>query len=146
MKKTLIFAIVIISLMASACKSTPKSAEEVTDETFTRIYNSYVRGLILDGARSYTVKSGDSLASIARAHYPDGHYYPVIMLASNSVISDPYKLQVGMVLTIPDLQANLNDSRAKRSIKGVMLDCAHIDELRGFSDTASGIRAIANSL
>jgi len=146
MKKTLIFSLVIISLFAAACKSTPRTAEEVTDQTFTRIYNSYVRGLILDGARSYTVRSGDSLSSIARTYYGDGHYYPVIMLASNAVISDPYKIQQGMVLTIPDLQTNLNDSRARRSIKGVMLDCAYIDELRGYADTAREIRAIANSL
>jgi len=146
MKKTLIFALVIVSLLAVSCKSTPKTADEITDEVFTAIYNKYERGLILDGAQKYTVKSGDSLVSIARAHYGNGFYYPVIMLASNSVIKDPYKLRQGMELTVPNLETNLKDSGAVRSIKGVMLDCADIDEIRGFGDTAKDLRVLANSL
>jgi len=146
MKKTLIFAMVIVSLLAVSCKSTPKTAEEVTDEVFSKIYARYEKGLILTGAQSYTVKSGDTLAHISHEFYGTGFYYPVIMLASSSVVKDLDKIQPGMVLTIPDLEVNKNDNSAKRSMRGVMLDCADIDDVRSRHETAKGLRELANTL
>ena len=145
MKKTLIFAVIIVSLLAVSCKSTPKTAADITDEYFYSVYNRYSSGLNLAGADSYTVRSGDSLVSISQQFYNTGYYYPVIMLASKDIIKDPDKLQPGMLLTIPNLENNKTAS-AIRSIKGVMNDCADIDELRGRSATAKGLRDLAASL
>ena len=48
---------------------------------------------------SYTVQSGDSLWEIAKKNYGDGSRYTELQEANN--ISDPNKLAVGQVLTIP---------------------------------------------
>jgi LysM repeat protein len=50
-------------------------------------------------ARSYTVKSGDTLWDIAVNHYGDGRQYRKIASANN--IADPNHLDVGRQLTIP---------------------------------------------
>jgi len=142
--KRVLLALVLISsiLLAVSCKST----ETVTDDTFKRVYDNYSNRLILDGAQSYTVKSGDTLAHISRTLYSDGFYYPVIMLASKDVVLDPDKIKPGMVLTVPDLQKNLNDAGAKAAMKGVILDCAAIESSRGRKDTADGLAKHASNL
>jgi len=144
MKKTLIAAVVAISLLlVISCKST---TGEVNDDAFNKIYNKYKSGLILDGAKKYTVKSGDNLVNISRSFYNNGFYYPVIMLASSDVVKDPDKIQVGMELTIPDLQKNLDNQVSKTSIKGVIFDCAGIEDNRDRKETAKGLRDRANNL
>ena len=143
MKRTLIFAALMACfLLFVACKSTG----EVTDETFSRVYNKYRTHLILDGAQKYTVKSGDTLSDISKNYYNDAYYYPVIMLASSEVVLDPDKISPGMELTIPDLQANLNNPVSKRNIKNVILDCAKIEEKRNRPGSAQLLRNRANSL
>ena len=52
--------------------------------------------------RSYTVKSGDSLARIAREMYGDPHLYPHIQEANN--LTDPGLICVCQVLVIPALE------------------------------------------
>jgi LysM repeat protein len=52
-------------------------------------------------ARSYTVKSGDTLGAIARAMYGNAAKYPLIAQANQ--ITDPSRIWVGQVLTIPPL-------------------------------------------
>jgi 5'-nucleotidase len=51
------------------------------------------------GGTSYTVKRGDTLYSIARAHYGDGKQYKKI-LAANPGLS-PTHMKVGQVLSLP---------------------------------------------
>jgi len=118
----------------------------VKDSTFQRIYSKYANDLILDGATQYTVRSGDRLVDIAAAQYNDPYYYPVIMLASRNVVADPDKIQPGMVLTVPNLQRNLNNPSSRAAMKGVINDCAGIEDRRKRASTASGLRARANSL
>jgi len=137
---TVFLAVCVLLVMSCA------SLRKVTDDTFHKIYNRYANDLILDGATSYTVKQGDTLVDISRALYGDPYYYPVIMLASRNVIADPDKIQPGMVLTIPNLQRNLNDPKAKAAMKGVINDCAGIESKRGRDGTAQGLKARANSL
>jgi len=132
---------VMCVMMFSSCKTT-----QVTDETFRAIYQLYYSGLILEGAQRYTVKSGDRMVDISRNFYNNPYYYPVIMLASKDVVVDPYKIDPGMQLIIPDLQRNLNSVTAKASIKGVINDCARIEDQRGYPDTAKGLRDQAGSL
>ncbi len=49
----------------------------------------------------YTVQSGDTLSKIAKAHLGDANAYMKIFEANKDKLSDPDKIQVGQVLTIP---------------------------------------------
>jgi len=142
MKKVRVIAILLIGfLMITACKSKPP-----TEADFQRVYDRYSGSLILDGATTYTVKAGDTLASIAKNLYNDGFYYPLILLASGDVITDPDKIVPGIKLTIPNLQRNLADPGARAKIKSYLLEIARMEEARGRIDTAKGLRQHANAL
>ncbi len=49
----------------------------------------------------YTVKSGDTLSKIAKAHYGDPMKYPVIFEANKPMLKDPDKIYPGQALRIP---------------------------------------------
>ena len=51
--------------------------------------------------RSYTVKSGDTLSKIAREFYGDANAYHRIFDANRDKLTDPNKIDVGQVLSIP---------------------------------------------
>lgn len=51
--------------------------------------------------RTYTVQSGDTLWRLAQSYYGSGAQFPVIFEANRDKLSDPNKIQVGQVLTIP---------------------------------------------
>ena len=53
----------------------------------------------------YTVKSGDTLSKIAKAHYGDAMKYPVIFEANRPILADPDKICPGQVLRIPAVDA-----------------------------------------
>jgi hypothetical protein len=53
------------------------------------------------GYREHTVRSGDTLWSLAANHYGDGSLYPRIVRANPAVITDPDVIVVGQVLRIP---------------------------------------------
>jgi len=53
------------------------------------------------GARSYTVKSGDTLSKIAKEHYGNANNYMKIFDANKDQLSDPDKIKPGQVLKIP---------------------------------------------
>jgi len=55
----------------------------------------------LPAARIYTVQPGDTLSAIARAMYGNAAKYPLIADANH--ITDPRRIWVGQVLTIPPL-------------------------------------------
>lgn len=146
MKKTVYFLPVVFSvLFAMACKSTPEANSETAgaygagqagtvendeeDKTLLLdIYDAH-QGIVLDGAKEYTVKWGDTLSGIAKANYGEGangYYFPLIMLASKVVVSDPDRIKPGQKLTIPDLQKNLDDKYARSHLKSLLLDIAYI--------------------
>jgi nucleoid-associated protein YgaU len=54
------------------------------------------------GMRTYTVKSGDTLSKIAKAHYGDASKYQKIFEANRKILSDPDLIHPGQVLTIPE--------------------------------------------
>ena len=56
-----------------------------------------------EGARSYTVESGDSLWKIAEEMYGSGAKYKHIFEANRDILDDPDKIFPGQVLKIPDL-------------------------------------------
>jgi len=101
--------------------------------------------IIISGAEIYTVVWGDTLTKIARKKYGNGFYYPLILMASGSVIKDQDKIIPGMKITIPRLQVNLDDSRARASMKKFFLETASITERKRPRD-AAGLRNLANSL
>lgn len=53
----------------------------------------------------YTVKSGDTLGKIAKAHYGDAGKYPVVFEANKPMLKDPDKIYPGQSLRIPPLTA-----------------------------------------
>jgi nucleoid-associated protein YgaU len=50
---------------------------------------------------TYTVKSGDTLSTIARHYYQDPNFWPAIYQANTRQIRYANEIQVGQVLTIP---------------------------------------------
>ena len=53
------------------------------------------------GARTYTVKSGDTLSRISKEHLGDANAYMKIFEANRDQLSDPDKIKPGQVLKIP---------------------------------------------
>ena len=54
------------------------------------------------GGRTYTVKSGDSLSKIAKAHYGEGSKWRRIYEANRDKITNPDLIYPGQEFTIPD--------------------------------------------
>ena len=54
------------------------------------------------GAKTYTVKAGDTLSKIAKQHYGNANSYMKIFEANKGLLQDPDKIQPGQVLKIPD--------------------------------------------
>jgi len=52
-------------------------------------------------ARTYTVKSGDTLSGIAKQHLGDANAYMKIFEANRDQLNDPDKIKPGQVLNIP---------------------------------------------
>jgi nucleoid-associated protein YgaU len=52
-------------------------------------------------AKSYTVKAGDTLSGIAKAHLGDANAYMKIFEANRDQLSDPDKIKPGQVLKLP---------------------------------------------
>lgn len=160
MKKVLLYlALCVCALSIVACGSTPPrppgsgsnsepiTTQEQADEAFEQIYNEYHDDLILTGAKSYTVVKGDKLADISRREYANGFYFPLIMLASRDLVLDPDKIEPGMTLTIPNLQANLNDANARAYLKKFLVEIAGIYDRRPRrAKDADGLRDLASSL
>jgi LysM repeat protein len=55
----------------------------------------------------YTVKSGDTLASIAKRLYASADYWPVLYWANKASIPDPSQIQVGQALSVPSKPAKI---------------------------------------
>ena len=53
------------------------------------------------GARTYTVKAGDTLSKIAKDHLGDANAYHRIFDANRDQLSDPDKIKPGQVLKLP---------------------------------------------
>ena len=146
MKKAFLIGVLVLSALAVfACKSQPKPKS--TDDELKDLYARHSNDLILDGAKTYTVVSGDTLSQIARrSEYRDGFYYPIILLASRDVVVDVDKIEPGMILILPDLQRNLDDPKARANIKQFLLEVAKIEDDRDRPQTAEGLRKLSDSL
>lgn len=58
-------------------------------------------GAAAPSARTYTVKSGDTLSKISQQFYGDANKYHKIFDANRDQLKDPDKIQPGQVLKIP---------------------------------------------
>jgi nucleoid-associated protein YgaU len=54
-------------------------------------------------AKTYTVKSGDTLSKIAKEYYGNANAYMDIFNANKDQLSDPDKIKPGQVLKIPEV-------------------------------------------
>jgi len=130
---------------SSSSASAASTQDTPSQQSSNAASSSSAAYLILEGAETYTVVWGDTLTKISRRKYQNGFYYPLIMLASGNVVKDQDYLRSGMRLTIPRLQANLNDPRARASIKSYLLEIASLTERKRPRD-AAGLRNLANTL
>jgi hypothetical protein len=144
-KVMFIFVAALVLMPVLGCKTTKTTAQKV-ENAFKNAYERHYDALILDGAQTRIVRSGDTLSAISREVYSNGFYFPVIMLASNDTVIDPDKIEPGMELVIPDLQRNLNDPRARANIKSFLLEIAAVEDLRERHGDAKGLRELSNSL
>jgi hypothetical protein len=168
MKKNVLFCLAVLAAVVTiSCVSTPaepKAEAEPEAElkpvpaeeaAFIDAYQA-VLPLIMDGAEHYTVKEGETLTKIARAKYGRGNafFFPLIMAASNSEemvdIVDPDKIEPGMKLVIPNLDANRANPEIRARIKTLLLSVSGIykdrPETRWSSELIDGLTTAANSL
>jgi len=146
-KKIILAMVLILSVMVvMACASKPITTQQETDDALKKVYQKYKNDLIIDGAEPYTVVSGDTLSRISREKYNNGFYFPLIMLASSEIVLDPDRIDPDMVLTVPDLQVNLDDAKARGRIKSFLGDIAKIEDRRNRPADAQGLRDLAASL
>jgi len=136
-------ALVFCFFVLFACASLPSESVYVPLSQQSSDAASF--DIILDGAETYIVVWGDSLSKISRSKYRNGFYYPLIMMASSNVVKDQDKIEVGTILVIPKLQANLDNPKARESMKKYFLEIAVITERKRPRD-AAGLRNLANSL
>jgi len=103
--------------------------------------------LNLDGAQTYTVVRGDTLSRIAARFYGNGngYYYPIIYLVSDEV-EDIDVIEIGMRLTIPNLQVNIDDPVTRARIKNLLIQAAQINEAKGRPEDGAALRRRADSL
>ncbi|MDR3129959.1 MAG: LysM peptidoglycan-binding domain-containing protein [Treponema sp.] len=162
-KKYLILPIVLSAFVVLSCKSAPAQPLEepeappaLSDEAAFHDAYYAVLPLIMEGAESYTVKSGDTLTKIARAKYGRGNafFFPLIMAASKAGktvdIVDPDLIVAGMELIIPNLNANRNDPEIRERIKNLLQSVRAIyesrPETRWSSELIDGLLSAENSL
>ena len=124
-KLSLILVALVAALVLAGCKSTGN--QEAVNESFKKVYTTYSGIVNLDGAENYTVATGDTLTSIAKAKYgaSNGYYFPLIMVASENV-SDPELITPGTKLVIPDYNANINDKEQAAKLKPYFKDIANV--------------------
>jgi hypothetical protein len=137
--KQVLVAALITAVLFGACKSAPAPVEDPQEEvnlSFENVYSRYEDRLILDGAVDYVVQPDEWLTKIARKFYgnaqdfgvANAYFFPLIMLASNEVVQDPDLIEVGMKLSIPDLQRNLDNADARQMMREFFTDIAAIYE------------------
>jgi hypothetical protein len=119
------------------------------DNSLAQIYQEHQKGLILDGAKTYTIVYGDTLTGIAKKEYgtDKGYFFPLIMSASSGEFSDPDKILPDRKLTVPDLKANMDNADARATLKDCLNDVADFYGSQK-NDTAmvSGLHAAADTL
>jgi hypothetical protein len=158
--KNAVFCLVLLLgffMLAATCGSTPPPAPEPAPAPAAEAPPpppplpppERAHDLVLEGAEIYVVEHRDTLSHIAKIKYGsgNGYYYALILQASRDLVANQDVIEPGMILTIPNLQANLNDSRARASMKNFFLEVAEITEREHKRpQDAVGLRKLAESL
>jgi hypothetical protein len=142
MKKLYFMVLAVLTIfIVMSCGSAPAAEEPVAPppqepapvvqeapRTVEDVLRTYKNDLIMDGAKTYTVVSGDTLGDIAERFYGTENeiFFTVIMLASSDVVTSPDRIAPGMRLSVPDLNLNLNDARAKGRMKSFLNEIANV--------------------
>ena len=120
----------IISCASTATMDAAAQKQAQINQSFDKVYNAHASALVLESAKTYEVKSGDTLTKITKEFYAgkdeNGYYFPLIMLASHNVVSDPEFIAPGMKLTIPNFDANINDKAVATKLKPYFKDLAGV--------------------
>ena len=123
-------AIGMISCASTSTMDDSAKKQAEINKSFDKVYTTYADALVMDGAEVYEVKKGDTLTSITKTFYAgkdeNGYYFPLIMLASRNVVSDPELITPGMKLTIPNFDANINDRAVALKLKPYFKDLAEV--------------------
>jgi hypothetical protein len=134
---------------SSVSQPAPEPTPEPTpiEKELAPVYDEYQGDLILDGATNYVVKLDDTLSEISSNLYGYGRgiYFPIIMLASRTIVQDPDLIEPGMNLTVPDLQRNLDNSDTRERIKSYLLEIAAVYDRRARPGYSAELQQAANS-
>lgn len=149
-KKSVMIVVAIIVLLLVICFGIFKCSNSGTadfNKLFLTVYNRYAGDLIMDGSTSYVVQSGDTLSKISTDAYGSGkgYYFPLIMLASRETVADPDLIAPGMKLTIPNLEANLRNEKAKNTMKSFFKEVAGIYEKKENPTMQKALLELADS-
>jgi hypothetical protein len=128
----------------------PPPAPVPTGGTLSEINARYRPFLNTAGATTHTVVYRNTLAGIAIKIWgrENGYHFPLIMLASGELITDPDLIFPGQRLTIPSLRANLDNPATRAQIKLYLGEVAGWYEREHPQDkkTPAGLRALAAKL
>ena len=90
MKKIVLLALSLVAvfgMISCATTSTMDPAAQkqaAINKSFDQVYSSHAGDLVMDGAKNYTVKKGDTLTSITKTFYAgddvNGYYFPIIII------------------------------------------------------------------
>ena len=58
-------------------------------------------GIVVDGSRTYTIQSGDTMSEIADRMYGNAERWRDIAEANRTAVPDPQRLKVGVTIVIP---------------------------------------------
>lgn len=125
-----LFGMVACTSTSTMDDSARAKKQAAVNKAFDQVYTAHESSLVLEGAKYYQVKKGDTLTSITKRFYAghdeNGYYFPLIMLASHNVVSDPELITPGMRLTIPDFEKNINDKSKSQQFSAYFRDLTEV--------------------
>ena len=151
MKNNIVFGLLILALsilVIAGCATPPPKPEPAPAPTSGPAPVATVEpseGLILEGAFTHVVERGDTLSDLAASNYgwSNMFFFPLIRLANDYEVPDPDAIEVGMNLTIPQLQPNLDNFTASGLLRNDMLSVADQYERQNKPNAAHALRNLA---
>jgi len=122
---------------AHAAEKTPAKATVAAEQVHTVAAITHSQ----PAARSYTVRSGDTLSSIARHFYGNSASWTTIYRANKSKISNPNTIYVGQVLRIPGSASTSAASYSPKHAKTSTTLTSSVSKLSG-TLSCSGLEAL----
>ncbi len=136
-------ALVAVAPQAHAAENASAKATTVVEQVHTDAVISRSQ----PAARSYTVRSGDTLSAIAARFYGNAADWPGLYHANESKISNPNDIYVGEVLTVPADPTASASSYAPKHSKPAKAATTLTTSVRTLSGTlsCSGLEALWES-